>query len=243
MNILSRFALILALAFPVAAVAADPAPTTPAKPITAEQQAAALAKTTWDRQLGNADAKVKLVEYASLSCPHCAHFHTTIMPEIKKNYIDTGKATLVYRDFPLNETALRGAMIARCAPETRYFTFVAALYKQQPDWAFDQKFLEKLQRIARLGSMSDDTFKKCLADTALEKQIIEQKQKAMQVLGVMSTPTLFINGQQLKGAHDYADTAAAIDAALGIKPAPKAPEKATEAAAPAPAATPAGTAK
>jgi protein-disulfide isomerase len=200
--------------------------------ITPEQQASALSKSAWDRLQGQPDAKVKLVEYASLSCPHCAHFHSTILPEIKKNYIDTGKASYIYRDFALNAPALRGAMIARCAPENRYFSFVSALYKQQPDWAFDEKYLDKLQRIARLGGMSDETFKKCLGDTALEKQILTQKQQGMQVLGVMSTPTLFVNGKKVMGARNYEDFAAIIDEALGIKPSPKA------ASAPATASTP-----
>src|SRR3974377_906811 len=95
---------------------------------------AGLSITKDDRILGNADAPITIIEYSSLTCPHCAHFTNEVLPELKKKWIDTGKAKLVLRDYPLDEPALRAAMIARCAPPDRYYAYIDTFFGSQEKW-------------------------------------------------------------------------------------------------------------
>lgn len=112
---------------------------TPAQPADGSRADVALAKVTADdKVLGDRDAPVTMIEYSSLTCPHCAHFHTDVLPRIKKEYIDTGKVKLVLRDFPLNQPALIAAQIAHCVPEDRYFGFVSVLFETQAAWAISE---------------------------------------------------------------------------------------------------------
>ena len=153
-----------------------------------------------DRILGKPDAPITIVEYASLTCPHCAHFANDILPEIKKAWIDTGKAKLVLRDFPLDEPALRAAMITRCAPPDRYYAFADTFFAAQEKWVRSTDYREALARLAKLGGMGKEEFDACLANTALENKIVEGRLKATQELDVNSTPTFFVNGSKLAGA-------------------------------------------
>jgi len=153
-----------------------------------------------DRILGHPEAPITIVEYASLTCPHCAHFANDILPEIKKEWIDTGKAKLVLRDFPLDEPALRAAMIARCAPPDRYYAFADTFFAAQEKWVRSTDYREALARLAKLGGMGKEEFDACLANTALENKIVEGRLKASQELEVNSTPTFFVNGSKLAGA-------------------------------------------
>src|SRR6185312_15839778 len=105
--------------------------------------------TPQDHVLGKADAPITITEYASLTCPHCAEFDRDTLPKIKKNWIDTGKAKLVYRDFPLDQLALRAAMLARCAPPDRYFAFINTLFQSQDTWARSSDPEQALERIGR----------------------------------------------------------------------------------------------
>src|SRR5467141_2382373 len=109
--------------------------------------AAGLSVTTDDRILGNPDAPITIVEYASLTCPHCAHFANEVLPELKKKWIDTGKAKLVLRDYPLDEPALRAAMIARCAPPDRFYAYVDTLFAAQEKWVMAKDYREALAPI------------------------------------------------------------------------------------------------
>src|SRR5215469_12240805 len=153
-----------------------------------------------DRILGNPEAPITIVEYASLTCPHCAHFANDVLPEIKKEWIDTGKAKLVLRDFPLDEPALRAAMITRCAPPDRYYAFADTFFAAQEKWVRSTDYREALVRLAKLGGMGKEEFDACLANTALENKIVEGRLKASQELNVDSTPTFFVNGSKLAGA-------------------------------------------
>jgi protein-disulfide isomerase len=153
-----------------------------------------------DRILGNPGAPITIVEYASLTCPHCAHFANDVLPEIKKEWIDTGKAKLVLRDFPLDEPALRAAMIARCAPADRYYAFADTFFAAQEKWVRSPDYREALARLAKLGGMSKEEFDTCLNNTELENKIVEGRLKATQELDVNSTPTFFINGSKFAGA-------------------------------------------
>ena len=153
-----------------------------------------------DRILGNPEAPITIVEYASLTCPHCAHFANDVLPGIKKEWIDTGKAKLVLRDFPLDEPALRAAMITRCAPPNRYYAFADTFFAAQEKWVRSSDYREALARLAKLGGMGQEEFDACLANTALENKIVEGRLKASQELNVDSTPTFFVNGSKLAGA-------------------------------------------
>jgi protein-disulfide isomerase len=153
-----------------------------------------------DRILGNPEAPITIVEYASLTCPHCAHFANDVLPDIKKEWIDTGKAKLVLRDYPLDEPALRAAMIARCAPPDRYYAFADTFFAAQEKWVRSPDYHEALARLAKLGGMSKEEFDACLKNTELENKIVEGRLKATQELDVNSTPTFFVNGSKLAGA-------------------------------------------
>src|SRR5712691_7429504 len=159
-----------------------------------------LSVTTDDRILGNSDAPITIVEYASLTCPHCAHFANEVLPELKKKWIDTGKAKLVLRDFPLDEPALRAAMIARCAPPDRYYAYIDTLFASQDKWVMARDYREALARLVKLGGMSKDEFDNCLKNTALENKIVEGRLVASKELDVNSTPTFFVNGTKFTSA-------------------------------------------
>ena len=181
------------LVSPVAAQAAAP------HPLLAEAQTV-LALTKDDRILGNPDAPITIVEYASLTCPHCAHFTNDVLPELKKKWIDTGKAKLVLRDYPLDEPALRAAMIARCAPPDRFYAYTDMFFGAQDKWVTARDYRDALARLVKLGGMSREEFDNCLKNTALENKIVEDRLIASKELDVNSTPTFFINGTKFTGA-------------------------------------------
>jgi len=168
-------------------------------PLLAEAQTV-LALTKDDRILGNPDAPITIVEYASLTCPHCAHFTNEVLPELKKKWIDTGKAKLVLRDYPLDEPALRAAMIARCAPPDRFYAYTDMFFGAQDKWVTARDYRDALARLVKLGGMSREEFDNCLKNTALENKIVEDRLIASKELDVNSTPTFFINGTKFTGA-------------------------------------------
>ena len=159
-----------------------------------------LALTKSDRILGNPDAPITIVEYASLTCPHCAHFANEVFPELKKKWIDTGKVKLVLRDYPLDEPALRAAMVARCAPPDRFYAYVDTFFGAQEKWVTAHDYRDALARLVKLGGMSREEFDNCLKNTALENKIVEGRLIASKELDVNSTPTFFINGTKFTGA-------------------------------------------
>jgi protein-disulfide isomerase len=158
-----------------------------------------LVLTKDDRILGNPDAPITIVEYASLTCPHCAHFANEVLPELKKKWVDTGKAKLVLRDYPLDEPALRAAMIARCAPPNRFYAYVDTFFGAQEKWVTAKDYRDALARLVKLGGMSRDEFDNCLKNTNLENKIVEGRLIASKELDVNSTPTFFINGTKFTG--------------------------------------------
>lgn len=159
-----------------------------------------------DIALGQADAPYTIVEYASLTCGHCARFHTNILPELKERYIDTGKARLILREFPLDGLATAAFMLARCSGNDRYYPMVDALFETQQNWAVqggDGK--EKLFSIARQAGFSREKFDQCLADQELFDKIVQSRKIALEKFGVDSTPAFFVNGKRLQGDHKLAD--------------------------------------
>ncbi|MBI3516152.1 MAG: DsbA family protein [Proteobacteria bacterium] len=167
--------------------------------------AGARADETADRVLGKPDAPITIIEYASLTCPHCADFHKDIMPELKARYVETGKAKVVYRDYPLDQWALRAAMLARCAPEDKYFSFLDVLFQQQVTWATARDQKAALERIAKLGGMTSSTFEACLANKSLEDAILAGSLKGQKEFDISGTPTVIVNGKKIDTPHSFAD--------------------------------------
>jgi protein-disulfide isomerase len=166
-----------------------------------------------ERVLGNADAPVTIIEYASLTCPHCAAFHSETLPALKERYIDTGKAKLVFRDFPLDQVALQAAVLAHCAGDQRYFAFLDAMFANQATWARASDPVGALKQLARLGGLAEDQADACLADRSMQDAVLQARLEGEQKFAVSSTPTLLVNGKKVAGAHDIETLAQAIDAA------------------------------
>ena len=170
-----------------------------------------------ERVLGRAEAPVTVIEYASLTCPHCADFHGQVLPDFKKDYIDTGKAKLVYRDYPLDAVALAAAMVARCAPKDRYFGFLDVLYRSQPSWAQSANPQLEIERVARLGGLSKADFDACLDNQALMKGIQIGAERGRASFNVESTPTVIVDGKKYTGRMTARDLGEAVDKIIAAK--------------------------
>ncbi|HVT54559.1 MAG TPA: DsbA family protein [Xanthobacteraceae bacterium] len=152
-----------------------------------------------DKIQGDAKAPVTIIEYASLTCPHCEHFHATVYPMLKKNYIDTGKVRFIFREFPRDPVDIGAFMLARCAPPDRYFAMIDVLFDQQKNWAFTKDAAKQLLMIAKQAGFTEESFDKCLSDKKLAEEIRNVGKHAYEKFKVDSTPTLFINGQVYRG--------------------------------------------
>jgi protein-disulfide isomerase len=194
--------------------ATAPAPTTPP---TGQQTADASQPALYadDMFLGKADAKITVIEYASLSCPHCARFNADVLPQIKTNYIDKGLVRWVYRDYPLNNPAYLAAVLTHCASPLRYFTLVDTLFKSQDYWATQQQAIVPLRQIATNEGVDQKTYDACLADTALKDRIISRLQEASTKYKIEATPSFIVDGQVHAGEISYDDFKKLLDAALG----------------------------
>ncbi|TPN41007.1 DsbA family protein [Mesorhizobium sp. B2-3-3] len=234
-NVLSSLAAIPAVALLAAcsdsgeqAKAADvkPAdPATPAKPATPAAVQAPEAQGTVDmaellkpgalpdKQLGKDNAKVTIVEYASMTCPHCAHFAETTFPELKTKYIDTGKARYILREFPFDPSAEAGFMLARCAKDN-YFPMVDVLFKQQANWVGVSNTKDALLQISKLAGFTQESFEACLTDQKLLDDVRSVQKRGANEFKVDSTPTFFINGKTYKGAMSIEEMSAIIDPLL-----------------------------
>ena len=175
----------------------------------APNKAALLGVQPGDHVMGDAKAPITLIEYASFTCPHCAHFHTQILPEIKKKWIDTGKVKLIYRDFPLDQVAAKAAQIAECTPNDRYFGVIDLIFRGQPTWATSSDPIAELAKPLRIAGMGENEIKACLANEAKANEVVADF-KGGETLGVNSTPTLFIDGQLYKGARSVEELDAAF---------------------------------
>jgi protein-disulfide isomerase len=153
-----------------------------------------------DRQLGPDNAPVTIVEYASLTCPHCAHFATETFPELKKRYIDTGKVRYIFREFALNPLDTGAIMLARCVDKDKYFDFVDMLYHTQDKWVV-QKPIEPLFALVRQAGFTREKFESCLKNQKTMDDIEAQRNRASEKFGVNSTPTFFINGKISRGGQ------------------------------------------
>lgn len=150
-----------------------------------------------DETLGKPDAPITIIEYASLTCSHCAEFEVKVWPQLKKDWLDTGKAKLVYRDYVWDAMAEAAAMISHCAGHDRYFSFVETFFHSQANWLRSDNPMNSLKGIARLGGMPEDKVDACLQDKSLLNQILARKDDAEKLYNVHSTPTFVINGKVL----------------------------------------------
>lgn len=151
-----------------------------------------------DHVMGKADAAVTIVEYASMTCSHCASFHNDVLPAIKTKYVDTGKVKFVYRDFPLDRVAAQAAQLAECVDRDRYFGVIATVFQTQAQWAAGKEPLADLLKLLRLAGLGEAQAKACLDDQKGLEAILAEQQGGV-ALGVDSTPTLFINGVKFTG--------------------------------------------
>lgn len=187
----------------------------PALAQNASVQELAVPSPLGDVALGPEDAKVTIIEYASLTCSHCASFHKNTYPELKKRYVDTGKVRFVLREFPLDPLATAGFMLARCDGNDKYYPITDLLFEQQRNWAFVEKPLDSLRQIMRQAGFSQEKFDACLRDQKLYDAVNAVKNRGIEQFGVNSTPTFFINGQRYAGSMSIDELEKIIKPMLG----------------------------
>jgi protein-disulfide isomerase len=152
-----------------------------------------------DNVVGKADAPITIIEYSSMTCPHCAAFHKDVLPALKSKYIETGKVKYIVREFPLDNVAATAAMLARCVEPAKYIDFVDLLYSRQDDWA-NNRALAELQKFAKQVGFTEERFNSCVRDEKILKHIEWVRERGNKQFGVKATPSFFVNGRRIKGA-------------------------------------------
>ena len=151
-------------------------------------------KTDEEIFLGNKDAKIVVIEYASMTCSHCANFHKEVYPKIKENYIDTNKIKFIFRDFPLDKQALFGSVLAKCAPKEKYFDFVKLILNTQKKWiSNDNTFQDKLKNIGKLAGLNENKINTCFKNEQIVDDILKSRSIGEKKYNISSTPSLIIN--------------------------------------------------
>ena len=178
--------------------------------------AGASAQETQPREvaMGAEDAPVTVIEYMSLTCPHCANFHTDVLPDIMKTYVDTGKVRIIFRDFPLDGVALQAAVVTQCMAEAgpkRYYGFVQMLFQQQGRWARDSDPIGQVGKLARLGGINQESFESCLAQEDLITSVLRSRQQGESEFDVQSTPSFVVNGRLISGGMSFEEFSRVID--------------------------------
>lgn len=158
-----------------------------------------------ERALGDPTAKVTVVEYASMTCSHCAAFHEETFTPFKEKYVDTGKVRFIFREFPLDALATSAFMLARCMPEDRYFPVVDILFRQQQNWAFVDDPATALFNVVKQAGFTQESFRACLTNQQILDGVNSVKDRGSNEFGVTSTPTFFINGKKMSGALSLED--------------------------------------
>ncbi len=170
-----------------------------------------------DYVMGSDKAPLIMVEYASFTCPHCAHFSNAVLPELEKKYIETGKMRYILRHFPLNEPALKASMLAECVGETshrKYYVFSKVMFDAQAKWAFDGNYMAGLETIANVGGLSKQQFMECVSNTDREMRVLQVKKAAGDELKIPHTPYFFIGGEVYGGEKTVPAMSQFIDAKL-----------------------------
>jgi protein-disulfide isomerase len=155
-----------------------------------------------ERALGSPNAPITVIEYASLTCPHCAHFQKEVFPRVKKELIDTGKIRFIVREFPIGHTSGAAAIVNRCAPEDKYFSLFNAFLLRQPEWVSQEVRPDAIYSVAKSSGMSRETFDKCLTNQTIIDGLTEVKQRGRK-FGVVGTPTFFANGRKAQGTITF----------------------------------------
>jgi protein-disulfide isomerase len=166
-----------------------------------------------EMSIGKDDAPVTIVEYMSMTCPHCARFHNDVFEAIKTKYVDSGKVKFILREFPLDSRATAAIMLARCATKEQYFPMVSALFKSQMTWATAEDGRAALLQMSKLAGFTQESFEACLTNQKLLDDVVATREKASKDFGVDSTPTFFINGSRYAGEMTVEEMSALIDAA------------------------------
>lgn len=167
-----------------------------------------------EKAFGSPSAPVTIIEYASLTCPHCRRFHVETWAAFREKYVDTGKVRFIMREFPLDQLATAGAMLARCAGDELWYPVTDMLYQTQESWARSGKPLETLSRSLQMAGVSRSEFNACLKDETLFQSIGKVRERAASQFGVDGTPTFFINGQKKVGALSLDEFSAVVDPLL-----------------------------
>ena len=152
-----------------------------------------------EKKIGTEEANIEIIEFASLTCGHCAKFHNEVFPKIKKEFIDTGKVSFIYQDFPLDKFALKASVIARCSGEKKFFSFLKVLYSKQKDWTRTEDPFRSLLKIAKLGGLKNEEIEVCVGNKSIEDGILKQRLNASKKFDIKATPTLYINGEKYDG--------------------------------------------
>jgi len=163
-----------------------------------------------ERALGNPNAPVTVIEYASLTCPHCAHFQRDVFPRVKKEYIDTGKIRFIVREFPIGHTSGTAAIINRCAPANKYFSLFNAFLLRQPEWVSQEVRPDAIYAVAKSSGMTRQEFDNCLANQTIIDGLTEVKQRGRK-FGVIGTPTFFANGRKAQGTITFEEFKALVE--------------------------------
>jgi protein-disulfide isomerase len=163
-----------------------------------------------EREYGNRNALVTIIEYVSLTCPHCRNYHAKVFPKVKRAYIDTGKVRYIIREFPIGHTAGKAAIITRCVPKDKYLPLVTAFLARQPEWVSQEVRPDALYKVAKSSGISRAEFDKCLSNQAIIDGLTEVKQRGRKY-GVIGTPTLFINGKKAQGEVTFEEVKALIE--------------------------------
>ena len=169
-----------------------------------------------DFVIGDKNAPVTIIEYASLSCSHCADFHNKTLGDLKKEYVDTGKARIVFRNFPFNYPALLGSMVLRCIPEDVRYDYMNALFQLQSKWVArdNAKSTQELYKIMQSGGMTKEEFETCTNNAELENIILQAVIAAQNEFNIKSTPSFLINGNLVEGNKSIKEFRQIIDKIL-----------------------------
>jgi protein-disulfide isomerase len=165
-----------------------------------------------ERVMGKPTAPVTIIEYVSLTCPHCANFQKNLFSRLKKEYIDTGRVRYIVREFPIGRTAGTAAIVNRCAPEEKYFFLLGQFLTRQPEWVSQEVRPDAIYAVTKASGMSRETFDKCLSNQVIIDGLTEVKQRGRQ-FNVIGTPTFFINGRKAQGEVSYDEIKAMIEQA------------------------------
>ena len=152
-----------------------------------------------NKTLGKIDAPIKMIEFASLTCGHCARFHNEVMPSIKKKYIDTGKIFFTYKDFPLDKFALKASIISRCSGNEKFFSFLDVFYRKQSSWTKTQDPFKSLIKIAKVGGIKDEDIKVCVSNKSIEDGLLKDRLDSSKKFDITATPTIYLNGEKYNG--------------------------------------------